>query len=60
MQYVELGVLCSSAVSDLTSLPPCSHEEADKHMHLLVADVVQKGIKKVAIRTVDTDVVVLL
>ena len=45
--------------SELTSLAPCSHEEADTRMLLRVADAVQKGMRKVAIRTVDTDVVVL-
>ena len=37
----------------MTSLAACSHEEADTR-----TDVVRKGMRKVAIRTVDTDVVV--
>ena len=41
-------VLCSPAESDLTSLAPCSHEEADTRMLLHVADVVQKGTRKVS------------
>ena len=45
------GVLCSPAESDLTILGTCSHGKADTHM-------LPKGIKKVGIRTVDTDVVV--
>ena len=59
--YAKCGteVLCSPAESDLTSLAPCSHEEADTRMLLHVADAVQKGTRKVAIRTVDADVVVL-
>ena len=52
-------VLCSPAESELTSLAPCSHEEADTRMLLHVADAVQKGMRKVAIRTEDADVVVL-
>ena len=52
-------VLCSPAESDLTSLAPCSHEEADTRMFLHVADAVQNVMRKVAIRSVDTDVVVL-
>ena len=52
-------VLRSPAESDLTSLAPCSHEEADTRMLLHVSDAVQKGTRKVAIRTVDADVVVL-
>ena len=38
---------------------PCSHEEADTRLILHMADASQKGFKSVAIRTVDTDVVVL-
>ena len=53
------GVLCSPAESHLAGLAPCSHEEADTRLLLHVADAVQKGCKKVTIRTVDTDVVVL-
>ena len=41
------------------SLSPCSHEEADTRLLLHVAHAVQKGIRRVAIRTVDTDVVAL-
>ena len=52
-------VLCFPAESELTSLAPCSHEEVDTRMLLHVADAVQKGMRKVAIRTVDADVVVL-
>ena len=52
-------VLCFPAESNLTSLAPCSHTEADTRMLLHVADARQKGMRKVAIRTVDTDVVVL-
>ena len=52
-------VMCSPAESDLTSLAPCSHEEADTRMLLHVADAVRKWMRKVTIRTVDTDVVVL-
>lgn len=51
-------VLCSPEESDLIYLAPCSQEEADTHL-LHVADAVQKGSKKVTIRNVDTDVVVV-
>ncbi|XP_034062878.1 uncharacterized protein LOC117540355 [Gymnodraco acuticeps] len=53
------GVLCSPAESYLACLAPCSQEEADIRLLLHVADAVQKGCKKVTIRTVYTDVVVL-
>ena len=60
-KYATCGteVMCSPAESDLTSLAPCSHEEADTRMLLHVADAVQKGMRTAVIRTVDTDVVVL-
>jgi hypothetical protein len=52
-------VLCSRQADDLSSISPCNHEEADTRLLLHAADAVQKGLKKVMIRTVDTDVVVL-
>ena len=53
------GVLCSPAESYVACLDPSSQEEADTRLLLHVADAVQNGCKKVTIRTVDTDVVVL-
>ena len=53
------NVLCSPTDLDLTNLAPCSQEEGDTRLLLHVSDAVQKGCKKIAIRTVDTDVVVL-
>ena len=44
---------------DLTGLVPCSHEEADTSLFLHVADGVKKGYRKLLVRTVDTDVVVV-
>ena len=52
-------VLCSPVESCLAHLAPCSQEEADTRLLLHVADAVQKGCRKVTIRIVDTDVVVL-
>ncbi len=52
-------VLSSMVDADLTSLVPCSHEEEDTRLLLHVADAVQKGFRKVCVRTVDTDVMVL-
>ena len=45
--------------SCVACLAPCLQEEADTRLLLHVADAVQKGCKKVTIRTVDKDVVVL-
>ena len=49
---------CPSDVS-VDRIDPCSHEEADTRMFLHVAHAVQEGHRKIMIRTVDTDVVVL-
>ena len=38
---------------------PCSHEEADSRLFLHVADAVKNGYRKLLVRTVDTDVVVV-
>lgn len=43
----------------VAGLEPCSHEEADTRIFVHVNDAVKNGFKKIAIRTVDTDVVVL-
>ena len=51
-------VLCNHQ-QDLAGLSPCTHEEADTRMMLHLKDAVTKGHSKVAVRTVDTDVVVL-
>jgi hypothetical protein len=44
---------------DLTNISPCNHEEADTRIMLHVDHAVQCGYKKIIIRTVDSDVVVL-
>ena len=53
------GVICSPTDSCLARLAPCSQEEADTRLLLHAADAVQTGCKKVTIRSVDTDVLVL-
>lgn len=52
-------VLCNPPRGDVSILAPCNHEEADTRMMVHVADAVQKGLTKVLLRTVDTDVVVI-
>ena len=44
---------------DTTHLSPCDHEEADTRMILHLGDAFHKGFRKVLLRTVDTDMVVL-
>ena len=46
-------------MQDVESLQPCSHEEADTRIFLHVAHCAKQGYKRIAIRTVDTDIVVL-
>jgi hypothetical protein len=52
-------VLCSFDRPDMSDLEPCSHEEADTRLLLHAADAVKEGYKKLLVRTVDTDVVVV-
>lgn len=54
-----MGVLSTPDSQDVGSLAPCSHEEADTRLFLHALDAVRKGCRKLCIRTVDTDVVVL-
>ena len=53
------SVLVSPKSTDVFSLSPCSHEEADTMLILHAGDCVCNGHERVLIRTVDTDVVVL-
>lgn len=52
-------VLSSHAEADGTNMMPCTQEEADTRLLLHVADAVNRGSRKVCVRTVDTDVIVL-
>ncbi|KAG7161592.1 hypothetical protein Hamer_G014153 [Homarus americanus] len=44
---------------DTANLAPCNHEEADTRMMVHAADALECGHRRILIRTVDTDVVVL-
>ena len=44
---------------DMSNLTPCNHEEADTPRFVHLYDCVMQGYRKLLIRTVDTDVVVL-
>ena len=52
-------VLCSPIRADLSTMAPCSHEEADSRILLHVADATNQGHKQIMIHTSDTDVLVL-
>ena len=45
---------------DKVRIEPCTHEEADTRIMLHVADAAEHGFKKIMVRTVDPDVVVIL
>ena len=52
-------VFCTNNDQDTSELEPCQHEEADSRLMIHFADCVKRGHRRVAIRTVDTDVVAL-
>lgn len=41
-------------------MPPCDHEEADTRICVHLKDAMEKGARKVFVRTVDTDVIVII
>ena len=52
------GVSCKP-LRETSAIAPCNHEEADSRMMVHVTDAFHRGYKKIQIRSVDTDVVVL-
>ena len=53
------GVLSTLPFEDVSRLAPCTQEEADTRMFLLVADAVKSGFVRIVVRSVGTDVLVL-
>jgi hypothetical protein len=53
------NVLCSRVHQDVSSLAPCTHEEANTRMFLHVMDAAEKGYRRLMLRTVDMDVVIM-
>ena len=53
------SLVLSSSAQITDNISPCTHEEADTRLLLHAADCARQGLKKVLIRTVDTDVVVI-
>ena len=51
--------IISSTTIDKAGLAPCNHEEADTRIFVHARDASVNGMKKILIRTVDTDVVIL-
>ncbi|KAG7168460.1 hypothetical protein Hamer_G002523 [Homarus americanus] len=52
-------VLTVPPQKDTANLAPCNHEEADTSMMVHAADALECGHRRILIRTVDTDVVIL-
>ena len=52
--------LCAPSQHETNLLAPCNHEEADSRMMLHVAHAAQHGHQRILVRSVDTDVVVLV
>ena len=48
------------SIGSSNSMPNCNHEEADTRIVVHILHALQQGIKKVKVRTVDTDVVIIL
>ncbi len=42
------------------AMPNCNHEEADTRIVVHMQQALQQGMRKIEVRTVDTDVVVIL
>ena len=52
-------VLCTRVNQDVSALAPCSHEEADTRIILHAIGAANKGFRRIMLRIVDTDVLVL-
>ena len=52
------GVHCNTALNTV-NISPCNHEESYSRIMLHITDAAERGFKKILVRTVDTDVVVL-
>ena len=55
--YVTSGERVISVGSDTTN---CNHEEADTRVVVHILNALEQGTKSVKVRTVDTDVVIIL
>ena len=52
-------MVSSSGELDLDNLAPCTHEEADYRMTLHIYDLVRYHIRRLLLRSIDTDVPVI-
>ena len=51
--------MSGSSNVDISNIAPCNHEEADTRIILHCFHAARCGMSRIAVRTVDTDVVVL-
>ena len=42
------------------AMPSCNHEEADTRLVVHILHALEQGLKRIEVRTVDTDVIVIL
>ena len=53
------GFVSNSSQLDLSTLHPCTYEEADTRIFVHVSDIARNGAKRVTITSTDTDVIVI-
>ena len=58
--YATLGESVVSLGVGISIMPNCNHEEADTRIVVHVLHALEQGLKSIEVRTVDTDVVVIL
>ena len=52
-------MVCNKPNKETSKLSPCNHEEVDTRMLLHAADLINDRVKRIMIRTVYTDFVVI-
>ncbi len=55
--FIGSSVLCKGSCVPMSS---CDHEEADTRMCIHIKDCLEKGARVIFVRTVDTDVIVII
>ena len=58
--YVTSGESVVSVGQTNSMMPDCNHEEADTRVVVHVLHALEQGMKSIVVRTVDTDVIVIL
>ncbi len=58
--YITSGESVVSVGSGISNMLECNHEEADTRIVVQIVHALQQGMKRIEVRTVDTDVIVIL